>query len=86
MDDSVQLAPIGLDALENQPTLLAVLKCLGEHGRRAVHTDDIETCLRQTDGMKTGARGRIEDALLAVGSQDVDEELSFGLRPSIPVD
>ena len=86
VDAPVQLAPIGLDGLENEPAFLAVLKRLGEHGRRAVDTDDIKTGLRQTDGMKAGARGDIENALLAVGAQDVDEELPFRLRPRIPID
>src|SRR5271169_2624707 len=86
MDALVEVAPIGLDGLENEPSFLAVLKGLGEHGRRAVDTDDIETGLHQTDGMKASARGGIENALLAKGAQDVDEELPLGLRPSIPID
>jgi hypothetical protein len=36
--------------------------------------------------MKAGARGDIENAFLAVGAEDVNEELPFGLRPSIPID
>src|SRR6478609_3823958 len=65
-DAPVQLAPISLDGVEYEPVFRAVLECLAEHGRRAVDTGDVKAGLRQTDGMKAGARSNVEHAHLAV--------------------
>ena len=63
---AVQLPPIGLDGLEDEPMFPTVFERFGEHGCRAVDTGDIKVGIRQADGMEAGARGDVKNAVLAV--------------------
>ena len=86
VDVAVQPAPVGMRGLQDQPARLPVLKRLGHHVGRPVGGGDVEPGFGQAHGVKPGAAGHVEDAFLAAGAQDVDEELPLAFGAGAPVD